>query len=292
MTYRDYGNGTFEINKDIIQAGSGSGGDGGSGSGGDGGSGSGGDGGDTQNEESPAGLKAGITYEGQSTLAFEVVASRPGSISYSVYANPAGVAYIDRLEKEDPNLLTKAIRTESNLADLLKKRMAAAPKETGGELCAIDPDALERGVIRILLPPSKLNPLPARFLQLDVSGHIRGTDQKKFNPIIKLQEPVSKEIVTVDLKGLFFFDVDHAIYGNTSPDEFATSIKDVPYIIYRESDGGKDWLRQCTPSRERFKNYFDHSCGSCKQGADREDLAEVYRLYSGIATILKGVPSK
>jgi len=282
MTYRDYGNGTLEINPNLVQAGSISGGDSGNGSGGDGG-----DPGESSLSLQTA-LKAGMIYEGKSTLAFEVSSSKLSPSSFTVYANPSALRYFEHIQSDYSDLKLAPIHSESGLVSLLKKRLShvtLAEKEEPWS-CYIDPDALERGMIRIALPRSTTSARNWKLFQLDSNGRIQGADQTKFEPIVSLEDPITRERMIIDLKGLFFLDVDHAIYANVDWRDFIAQYKDRPYIIYRHgAKAAKEWSYACRPSRKPFQITDEERASKCKDSAT-EGLTK-FREKNEFTTILE-----
>ena len=280
MTYRDYGNGTLEINPNLVQAGSISRGDGGNGSGGDGGD----PGKSSFSAQSE--LKAGMIYEGQSTLAFEMSSSKLSPSSFTVYANPSALRYFDHLRSKYPDLKLTPIHSEQALISLLKKRLShltLAEKEEYWT-CYIDPDALERGIIRIALPRSLISS-QRKFVQLNSGGRVHGTYQTKFEPIVKLEDPITRDKMIIDLKGLFFLDVDHATYSNEAKD-FIAQYKNHPYVIYRQgTKAAREWPYACLPSRKVFQMANEKRPSECKDPAP--EGATKFMEKNKFATILE-----
>ncbi|OFZ54791.1 MAG: hypothetical protein A2428_03420 [Bdellovibrionales bacterium RIFOXYC1_FULL_54_43] len=227
-----------------------------------------------------------MIYKGQSTLAFEMSSSKLSPSSFTVYADPSALRYFDHLRSKYPDLKLTPIHSEQGLISLLKKRLShltLAEKEEY-RTCYIDPDALERGIIRIALPRSLISN-QRKFIQLNSDGRVHGTHQTKFEPVVTLEDPITREKMIIDLKGLFFLDVDHDTYAN-DPRDFIEQYRNRPYLIYRQgTKAAREWSYACLPSRKAFQIVDEKRPSECKDPAS--EGAATFMEKNRFATILE-----
>lgn len=255
-TYRDYGNGTQEINPewkpsgDLESVSSGGGESGDSGSHREG-SGSG------VGKGSPE-IRAGMLWQGRPTLAFRVgkKVGRSYVKSLVVYANRPGEEFARGLTQWIHGLTFEPLPEDNNeslLVDLLKERLAQVPLgPVGNSECLIDGHALQEGKIQIRLrkPQPKFSPSGSRGSSNDESIVIDIDPRLSlFHPVVQASFRDSNSHVTskfnIDIKGLFFVDVAQAeqrrgeTVENPIASEFISRFGDAPYITYQPIEGLK-----------------------------------------------------
>jgi hypothetical protein len=257
-TYRDYSNGTLEINPETFPSGNFESFSSGGAESGDGGGAESGDGGGAESEKASGATKSGMFWNYRSILGFRVKfpsEDRTRRESLLFYANPEGAIYMNLLIREFKELdiapvnLETLSETSVNFVELLKERIQHDPEihdqqNTSDSLsCLIDRALLSKGKIRLTLLSRLQNQAESSpfLLELNSQGLIVGRKKQKH-----FQRFYSSPRGIVDLIGLFFLNVGQA--DQSFPDglraysqqplhplasEFISQFAKQPYVIFQ-----------------------------------------------------------
>jgi hypothetical protein len=202
-TYRDFGNGTLEINPETLPSGDIEFEPAGGGESADGGKSSV----NSSNTDSIK-LKPGMLWHNKEVIGFRIQFKNQDNKNMLVYANRVGLNFINDFINliNQPNLVSyKPILTDSaNYLELLKERLDSNEalqsklSTEDGEYCQIDLKALSNGQIHLKLKNSEL--------LIDKNGIIKNNKEStNFRPFA-----ITSNKTRVDITGLFFINISQA----------------------------------------------------------------------------------